>query len=140
MNIYIYIYSPAVSADSGRGEAEHTALHVSMFQRDPNSPSSFKLAPSPSSAVSNGRIWLSCAGPGAPETDWGRCLSLWIGLLEPFPSALRWPVGMCFSGAHVWNQIHPFHGVWEGGRMEGEMKGEWKKRKTKNYLCLSAIT
>lgn len=31
----------------------------------------------------------------------------------------------------------------EFGREEerrGEMKGEWKKRKMKNYLCLSAIT
>ncbi|XP_078108291.1 D-ribitol-5-phosphate cytidylyltransferase isoform X2 [Sander vitreus] len=84
-------------------------------------------------------------GSGCPVLDRGPQRRIGVGvclfgLLEPFPSALRWPVGMCFSGAHVWNQIHPFHGVWEGGRMEGEMKGEWKKRKTKNYLCLSAIT
>lgn len=30
---------------------------------------------------------------------------------------------LCFSGACVWNQIHPFLGA-----MEGEMKGKCKKQ------------
>lgn len=42
--------------------AKHSALSIFMFHRDPNRPSSFKLAPSPSSAGFKGRNLLSGAG------------------------------------------------------------------------------
>lgn len=45
----IYIF-PGCSCWQWKGAAEHTALRLSMFHRDPNGPSSFNLAPSPSSA------------------------------------------------------------------------------------------
>lgn len=47
----VYIF-PECSCRQRKGAAEHAALRVSKFSkfhRDPNSPSSFKLAPSPSS-------------------------------------------------------------------------------------------
>lgn len=62
-----YICSPGVADDSEGGWAggDHAAICVSVFHRDPNNPSSFNLAPSPSSA-SDKQAYLAlwcCTGP-----------------------------------------------------------------------------
>lgn len=132
----VYTYSLSVAIDSGRGwqSTPHYFFPCSTMIQTVHPPLK-------SLQVHHQLVSSRCPVlDGAPEMDWGRYRSPWIGRLEPFPSVLRWPTGLCFSGVHVRNQIHPFQGVWKGGGMKGEMKGEWKKQKMKNYLCLSAIT
>ena len=121
-----YIYSSGVAVDSVRGggrSTERCVFPCSPVIQTAHPPfNSLQVLHQP---VSHGRICWT----GPPETDRG-------SVLEPFPPTLRWPV--CVFPVRVSrNQIHPFQGVWEGG---GDERRAEEGRKTKNYLCPSAIT
>lgn len=138
----MYIYSLSVAVDRGRGP-QSTPHYVF-----PSSPSStviqtvhppLNLLQVLHQSVSNGRISLSGAGPG-PRDGLGSVSVSLDRLIGAIPVCAQVADGAAFFRCVVRNQIHPFQGVWEGVRMEGEMKGKWKKRKMKNYLCPSATT
>lgn len=137
--MYIHIYSMGVAVDSGGGQ-QSTAYYMfpcsTVIQTIRPPLNLLQVLHQPSS---NGQILLSSAGPG-PRDGLGSVSASLDWLIGAIPVCAQVARGaVCFSGARVRNQIHPFQGVWERGRMEEEMKGEWKKRKMKNYLCPNAI-